>query len=112
MSSVSPRPVRRSSGLPPEAMNGAQAYQAALRALCTQRGDALALAREAARADPALIAAHQLEAWLLLANRDLRNFQAARRMSDRLAGELMSAREARHAEALVAAAAGDYAAAA
>src|SRR3954447_283807 len=112
MSSVSPRPVRRSSGLPPEAMNGAQAYQAALRALTTQHGDALALAREAARADATLIAAHQLEAWLLLGSRDLRDFQAARRMSDRLAGTVMSAREALYAEALVAAATGDYAAAA
>jgi len=93
-------------------MNGAQAYQAALRALTTQHGDALALAREAARADATLIAAHQLEAWLLLASRDLRDFQAARRMSDRLAGKVMSAREALHAEALVAAGTGDYAAAA
>jgi len=93
-------------------MSASGAYQAALRALTTQHGDALALAREAARADPALIAAHQLEAWLLLTSRDLRDFQAARRMSDRLAGTLMSAREGLHAEALVAAAAGDYAAAA
>ena len=74
-----------------------QAYQAALRALYTQRGDALALAREAARAEPALVAARQLEAWLLLSSRDLRDFQAARRMSDRLAGTLMSAREGLHA---------------
>src|SRR5581483_8537252 len=93
-------------------MSAGQLYQAAVRALTTQRGDALALAREAARADPTLIAAHQLEAWLLLSSRDLRDFQAARRMSDRLAGRLMSAREGLHAEALVAAAAGDYAAAA
>jgi tetratricopeptide (TPR) repeat protein len=93
-------------------MSATQAYQAALRALCTQRGDPLALARQATRADPALIAAHQLEAWLLLSSRDLRSFQAARRMSDRLAGKLMSARESLHAEALVAAGAGDYAAAA
>ena len=93
-------------------MSAEDAYRAALRALTTQHGDALALAREAARADPTLIAAHQLEAWLLLGSRDLRDFQAARRMSDRLAGRLMSAREGLHAEALVAAATGDYAAAA
>lgn len=93
-------------------MSASEVYQAALRALSTQRGDALALAREAARAEPTLIAAHQLEAWLLLSSRDLRDFQAARRMSDRLAGTLMSPREALHAEALVAAATGDYAAAA
>ena len=93
-------------------MSASEAYQAALRALTTQHGDALALAREAARADATLIAAHQLEAWLLLGSRDLRDFQAARRMSGRLAGRLMSPREGLHAEALVAAATGDYAAAA
>jgi tetratricopeptide (TPR) repeat protein len=112
MSNASLQRVRRFFDSPREPMSANKAYQAALRALYTQRGDALALTREAARVEPALVAAQQLEAWLLLSSRDLRDFQAARRMSDRLAGTVMSAREALHAEALVAAATGDYAAAA
>ena len=84
-----------------------QAYEAALTALRT-RGDALALAREAIRLDSRFVAARQLETWLLLWSRDLRDFRAAGAAFRLLEGLPMSAREREHASALSVAVGGDY----
>jgi tetratricopeptide (TPR) repeat protein len=81
-------------------------------ALRTQRQDALALARRAASANPGSVAAQQLEAWLLLCSRDLRDFEAAGCVFERWRGMPLSDDERLHAEAIAVAAAGDYAGAA
>jgi tetratricopeptide (TPR) repeat protein len=87
-------------------------YDAALLALRTQRGDALEHARRAVRADPAFVAARQLEAWLLLGSRDARDFHAGAEAFGRLSRMPMSSRERLHAGAMAWAAEGDYARAA
>jgi tetratricopeptide (TPR) repeat protein len=88
-----------------------QSYEAAVLALRTQRGDALGLARAAARENARFVAAHQLEAWLLLSSRDLRQFRAAGHVRNRLVGMPMSRHEGLHSAAITVATGGDYAAA-
>ena len=52
-------------------------YDRAVAALQLQRGDALAQARAAQAEAPAFVAAHQLEAWLQLSSRDVREVETA-----------------------------------
>ena len=92
-------------------MSAKQSYEAAVLALRMQRGDALGLARAAVREDARFVAAHQLEAWLLLSSRDLREFRAAGHVRNRLVGMPMSRHEGLHAAAITVATGGDYAAA-
>jgi tetratricopeptide (TPR) repeat protein len=93
-------------------MSASRSYEAALLALRTQRPNALALARRATHADPGFVAAHLLEAWLLLWSRDTRDFEAAGWVFARLSRMAMSAREGRQAAAIATAVDGDYAGAA
>ncbi|HWA36618.1 MAG TPA: tetratricopeptide repeat protein [Burkholderiales bacterium] len=86
-------------------------YEAALEALRLQAGDALGLARRAAREAPEFVAAHQLEAALLLSSRDVRDFESAGWVYARMATLRMNERERGHAAALAAAVDGDFAAA-
>ncbi len=88
-------------------MKAQRLYQSALLALRTS-GDALGLAREAARADPTFAAAHLLEAWLLLWSRDVRDFAAAGKVHGRFASLPMSEAERGHATAIGTAVGGDY----
>jgi len=60
------------------------------------------------RADPSFVAARQLEAWLLLGSRDVRDFRAAGAAFGRLSRMPMSARERLHAGAMAWAVDGDY----
>jgi tetratricopeptide (TPR) repeat protein len=83
-------------------------YEAALRAIRTQRGDALEQARSAVRIDPGFVAARQLEAWLLLSSRDARDFKEAGTAYAKLSRMPMSARERLHAGAMAWAVEGDY----
>ena len=89
-------------------MNAQRAYESALYALRTQRPDALAHVRHATRADPGFVAAHLLEAWLLLWSRDPRDFDTAGWVFARLSRMAMSARERVHAGAIATAVDGDY----
>ena len=89
-------------------MSAAQHYEAAMRALLTQRPDALAHVRAAVRADPGSVAARLLEAWLLLWSRDARDFDAAGWVFARLTRMAKSARERAHAAAIATAVDGDY----
>ena len=92
-------------------MSAKQSYDAAVLALRMQRGDALGQVRAAAREDARFVAAHQLEAWILLSSRDLRQFRAAGHVRNRLVGMPMSRHEGLHAAAITVATGGDYAAA-
>jgi len=83
-------------------------YEAALRAIRTQRGDALEQARSAVRSQPGFVAARQLEVWLLLSGRDVSDFKAAGDAYRKLARMPMSARERLHAGAMAWAIDGDY----
>jgi tetratricopeptide (TPR) repeat protein len=87
-------------------------YEDALSRLWLQRGDPLALARAAQAIAPGFVAAHQLEASLLLASRDARDFARASGVLARMDAIPQNGRERRHSGALHAAAAGDYARAA
>jgi hypothetical protein len=84
-------------------------YEDALRALRLQRGDARALAAQAAREAPAFVAARQLEAALLLASRDPREFESAGWAYARLKDLAQNDRERLHTAAIAAAVDGDYA---
>ena len=81
----------------------------ALESLRLQRGDALVLARRAIAADPELVAARLLEAYLLAYSRDTRDFEAAGWAFARLAGLPMSRHERAHTAALAAVIDGDVA---
>ena len=87
-------------------------YEDALATLWLQRGDPLTLARAAQGVAPAFVAAHQLEASLRLASRDVRDFARAGEVLARIEKLPQNGRERRHSAALHAAAAGDYARAA
>jgi tetratricopeptide (TPR) repeat protein len=84
-------------------------YEDALSKLWLQRDDPIALARAAQGVAPGFVAAHQLEASLLLCSRDVRDFQRAAAVLARLDELPQNGRERRHAGALRAAASGDYA---
>ena len=84
-------------------------YQRALSSLWLQRGDPLALAREAVEAAPESAAARVLEASLLVCSRDLRDFEAAGWAYAALRRLPLTSREAAHAAALAAAIDGDLA---
>jgi hypothetical protein len=90
-------------------LDARRAYAAGLAGLRTQSPETLALARIAAKADPSFVAAHQLEAWLLLCSRDARDFRSVGEVLERLDGLPMTAQELMHAEAIAATAGGDYA---
>jgi hypothetical protein len=90
-------------------MNAASLYAEALRGMRTLRGNPLALARAASRADPGFVSARQLEAWLLLCSRDRRDFEAAGWAYADFAGRKLEGRERRHAAAIAATVDGDYA---
>ncbi len=77
-------------------------YEKALESLRLQRGDALQLARRAIAAEPELVAARLLEAYLLAYSRDMRDFEAAGWAFARLAGLPMSEHERAHTAALAA----------
>jgi tetratricopeptide (TPR) repeat protein len=84
-------------------------YERAFSSLWLQRGDALGLARQASSEAPGFVAAHQLEAGLLLSSRDVRDFRSAARVLERVQGLPRNAREQRHDAAITAAAGGDFA---
>jgi tetratricopeptide (TPR) repeat protein len=86
-------------------------YEDGLECLRLQAGDALGLARSAGREAPGFVAAHQLEAALLLCSRDVRDFESAGWVYARMAKLPMNEREQGHAAALAAAVDGDFAAA-
>jgi tetratricopeptide (TPR) repeat protein len=86
-------------------------YQRALTSLWLQRGDTLALARQAIAAAPRFVPARLLEANLLAASRDVRDFEAAGWAFARLHGLPMNRHEALHVSALALAIDGDAAAA-
>ena len=88
------------SGSTPRAL---ERYERAVADFLCSRGAPLAAARAAAREAPGCAAAHQLEAWLLLCSRDVRNVEAAAAAARRAAGLRLSARERGHAAALEAA---------
>ncbi|HYD55290.1 MAG TPA: tetratricopeptide repeat protein [Burkholderiales bacterium] len=94
------------SGATPHAL---ALFEEALACLWLQRGDALALAREAAAAAPGFVAAHQLEASLLLCSRDVREYESAGWAYARLRGLKQNVREALHTAAIAASVDGDYA---
>lgn len=94
------------SGATPQAL---ELFEQALACLRLQRGDALALAREAAREAPGFVAAHQLEASLLLCSRDVREFESAGWAYARLRDLKHNVREALHTAAIAASLDGDYA---
>ena len=81
----------------------------ALQSLRLQRGDTLALAREAVAAAPRSAAAQLVEAVVLACSRDRRDFEAAGWAYARLCQLPMSERERTHAAALAAAIDGDLA---
>ena len=81
----------------------------ALRSLLLQRGEPLALTREAIAAEPGFVPARLLEAQILAASRDARDFEAAGWAFARLAGLEMSVAERAHVAALAAAIDGDLA---
>jgi tetratricopeptide (TPR) repeat protein len=84
-------------------------FEDALECLRLQRGDALGLAREAVREAPEFVAAHQLEAALLLCSRDAREYESAGWAYARLKGLRHNTREGLHTAAIAAAVDGDYA---
>jgi len=86
-------------------------YQRALSSLWLQRGDPLALAREAVEAAPQSAAARVLEASLLVCSRDPRDFEAAGWVYAALRRLPLTPREGAHTAALAAAIDGDLAAA-
>ena len=86
-----------------------ESYERALTSLRLQRGDALALARQARSEAPGFVAAHVLEATLLVASRDVRDIEAAGWAFARVQGLALNRREATHAVALAAAIDGDLA---
>jgi hypothetical protein len=81
----------------------------ALAGLWLQRGDPLAAARQAIAAEPESVPARLLEANLLAASRDVRDFEAAGWAFARLHGLKTNRREAQHVKALAAAIDGDIA---
>jgi len=81
----------------------------ALQSLRLQRGDTLALARQAVAAAPHSAAAQLVEAVVLACSRDRRDFEAAGWAYARLCQLPMSERERTHAAALAAAIDGDLA---
>jgi tetratricopeptide (TPR) repeat protein len=83
-------------------------YEQALECLRLQRGDPLQLAREASLESPAFVAAHQLEAALLLGSRDPREAESAGWAYARLKGLRHNTREGLHTAAIAAALDGDY----
>ena len=84
------------------------AYQQAVTSFLCHRGDALALAREAAAESPASAAAQLFEASLLLCSRDRRHFEAAGAALARSSSLSKNRRERAWEAALAAAAGGDY----
>ncbi len=94
------------SGATPRALD---IYEDALACVRLQRGDAVARAREASREAPQFVAAHQLEAALLLCSRDPKDYEAAGWAYARLVGLRHSTREGLHTAAIRAAVDGDYA---
>ena len=92
------------TGASPHAL---ELYERALASLWLQRGDSLALARQASDAAPGFVAARLLEANLLVSSRDVRDFEAAGWAFARLQGLPMNSREAAHNAALAAAIDGD-----
>jgi tetratricopeptide (TPR) repeat protein len=95
------------------AVSGASAralalFEDSLASLRLQQGDALALAREAVREAPAFVAAHQLEAALLLCSRDAGDYEAAGWVYARLRNLRHNTREGLHTAAIAAAVDGDY----
>jgi len=84
-------------------------YQRALSSLWLQRGDPLALAREAVQAAPQSAGARLLEASLLVCSRDLRDFEAAGWAYAALRRLPLTPREGAHAGALASAIDGDLA---
>jgi tetratricopeptide (TPR) repeat protein len=85
------------------------AYEKALQSLWLNRGDALALAREAVAAAPDSADARLLEAVLLVCSRDVRDFEAAGWAFARFQMLAASEGERAHAAALAAALDGDLA---
>jgi hypothetical protein len=82
-------------------------YERALKLFLSHRGDPLAEARNATLEAPGFVAAHQLEAWLLVCSRDLRDVEAARSARRATRGLPMNSRERLHAAALDAVLGGD-----
>lgn len=89
----------------------AQAYEAALAALQTWRGNAEEHVAFAVQSAPAFVMAHAMRAHLSLCTRDPRRVERARRLLDDAAHLRGNEREQLHMAALRAAAAGDYEAA-
>ena len=87
------------------------AYERALRALWTMRGDALAEAEASVRLAPKFVAGHQLMASLLLYGRDKRGAKRGQAVLAELEGLPMNDRERAHLRALRAARDGELAAA-
>ena len=83
-------------------------FEDALACLRLQQGDALGLAREAVREAPAFVAAHQLEAALLLGSRAAGDYESAGWVYARLRGLRHNTREGLHTAAIAAAVDGDY----
>src|SRR5690349_9677516 len=75
-------------------------YERAISLFLCHRGDPLAEAREAVRHAPAFVSARQLETWLLVCSRDLRDTETARRVHASARGLPMNARERGHLAAL------------
>ena len=84
-------------------------YQRALSSLWLQRGDPLALARQAVEAAPESAAARLLEASLLVCSRDPRDFEAAGWVYAALRRLPLTPREGAHTVALATAIDGDLA---
>lgn len=89
----------------------ARAYEAALVALQTWRGDPQSHVAIALRSAPGFVMAHAMRAHLMLCTRDPRRVQQARRLLDDAARLRGNERERLHMQAVRAAAAGDYEAA-
>ena len=68
-------------------------YERAIHLFLCHRGEPLAEARAAWREAPGFVAARQLETWLLVCSRDLRNAEAARRIHAEARSLRMNARE-------------------
>jgi hypothetical protein len=83
-------------------------YELAVAQFLRHRGDALALARQAAREAPGHAAPQLFEACLLLCSRDRRDFEAAAGAFARVRGVAMDTRDRVHEAAVAAAVGGDY----
>ena len=85
------------------------AYENALQSLRLNRGDALALARVAIAAAPAAVEPRLLEATILAASRDVRDFEAAGWAYAQLGSMALNPEQRQHIAALAAALDGDLA---